>query len=328
MKLNPRRHFLLASGAFLAVPQNALPQQPGRVYRVGLLSIGTDPARPARWQPFIEAMRALNYMEGRNLLVERAFGAGKDALLQGHVAGLIAAKVDVIVTTGTRELAALKQATSTTPVVMTLAHDPVGGGFVASLARPGGNLTGFTSLVPGLTQKYVELLREAVPSAKRFAIFNLPPNPIPQIRRELEDAARILGVAVFLAQPSGPDQIDRVLGQARKDGAAGIIHTLDGGTTAYSRKLVELALAHRLPGIYWDRVFVEAGGLMSYSASFAEILKGAATYVDKILRGTAPADLPIQQPTKFELAINLKTAKALGLTLPQTILVRTDHAVE
>ena len=323
-----RRKFLVASGALLSAPLTARAQQIPKVHRIGILSIGTDPAWHTRWQPFIEAMRALGYVEGGNLLLERAFGAGRQELMPAQIASLIAARVDAIVTTGTREIAALKRATSTIPVVMTLAHDPVGQGFVTSLARPGGNLTGFTSLVPGLTQKYVELLREAVPAAQRFAIVNMPPNPTIEIRRELEEAARKLGVAVSVVQPAGPAGIDSAIAKARRDGAAGIIVTIDGGTTPHRRAFAASALAHRLPGIFWDGAFVEEGGLMSYSASFADILKGAAGYVDKILRGAAPADLPIQQPTRFELLVNLKTARALGLTLPQSILIRAERVIE
>ena len=317
--------FVLAV-VLLVAPDLSEAQATGKTYHVGILSIGTN--QPSRWEPFIEAMKDLNYVEGKNLVIKRAFGAGAGNRLPGLIAELMNAKVDVIVTTGTREIRALKQATSTIPIVMTLAANPVAEGFVDSLARPGGNVTGLTSLVPGLSQKYVELLREVVPSASRLAIVGMPPNPIPEIRRELEAAAKGFGMTVIIAQPSGPEEFDRVLGQAKKDGAAGIVHPLDGGTTPHRPALVRQALKHGLPGVYWDRAYVEAGGLMTYSVSFSNQLRRAATFVDKILRGAKPADLPVEQPTRVELVINMKTAKALGITIPRSMLVRADEVIE
>ena len=319
---------LLAAFSMLVAPLTSEAQQAGKIYHVGLLSTGTDPARPVRWQPFIEAMRALNYVEGRNLVIKPAFASGKTDRLPGLVTDLVAAKVDVIVTTGTRETIAARRATSSIPIVMTVVPDPVAQGLATSLARPGGNVTGLTNLVPGLSQKYVELLREVVPSATRLAVVASPPNPVPENRRELEAAARALGMTVSIVQASGPDEFDSVLGQAKKDGAAGIIVTADPVTFLHRRTLVRLALKHRLPGIYWDREYVEEGGLMTYSASFADLLRRAATYVVKILRGARPADLPVEQPMRFELMINPKTAKALRLTIPPSVLVRADEVIQ
>jgi len=275
-----------------------------RTYQVGLVTLGADPARSGFWQKFLEAMRELNYVEGRNLIVRRAFADGKADRLPGLVADLVQAQVDVIVTTSTPETLAAKRATSTIPIVMTVVPDPVEQGLVASLARPGGNITGLTSVVPGISQKYVELLREAVPLASRFAVVGAPNSPFPEIRRELQAAARHFGITVSFTEIQGPDDLDPALARAKKDGAGGIIAALGAFTYAHRVKLVQLALKHRLPGIYWARDYVEEGGLMSYGASFDDVGRRAAYFVDRILKGAKPADLPVEQPTKFELVIN------------------------
>jgi ABC-type uncharacterized transport system substrate-binding protein len=280
---------------------------------VGLLSVGGSPTTwRVGFRPFIEAMRDLNYVEGRNLVIRPAFADGKAERLPALVTELLSGKVDVIVTTANRETAAVKRATSSIPIVAWLLSDPVTEGLVASLARPGGNITGLTGFVPGLSQKYVELRREVVPSAQRFTVITSPVNPSPEIRRELEAAGRALGVTVSVAHVSGsgPDTFDSVLARAKKDGAAGIIATPDGMTFLHRRTLVQGALNHRLPGIYWSRDYVEAGGLMAYSANIDDLRRRVATHVDKILRGAIPADLPVEQPTQFETVINLKIAKA------------------
>ena len=324
-----RRTFLcgLTLGT-LSVALAAGAQQVERAYQVGLLTLGADPTRSGFWQKFLEAMRELNYVEGRNLIVRRAFADGKADRMRGLVADLVQAKVDAIVTTSTLETLAAKRATSTIPIVMTVVPDPVEQGLVASLARPGGNITGLTSVVPGISQKYVELLREAVPLASRFAVVGAPNSPFPEIRRELQAAARHFGITVSFIEIKDPDDFDPALARAKKDGAGGIIAALGAFTYAHRVKLVQLALKHRLPGIYWARDYVEAGGLMSYGASFDDVGRRAAYFVDRILKGAKPADLPVEQPTKFELVINLRTAKALGLTIPQTLLVRADQVIE
>ena len=324
-----RRTFLcgLTLGT-LSVALAAGAQQVERAYQVGLLTLGADPTRSGFWQKFLEGMRELNYVEGRNLIVRRAFADGKADRMRGLVADLVQAKVDAIVTTSTLETLAAKRATSTIPIVMTVVPDPVEQGLVASLARPGGNITGLTSVVPGISQKYVELLREAVPLASRFAVVGAPNSPFPEIRRELQAAARHFGITVSFIEIKGPDDFDPALARAKKDGAGGIIAALGAFTYAHRVKLVQLALKHRLPGIYWARDYVEPGGLMSYGASFDDVGRRAAYFVDRILKGAKPADLPVEQPTKFELVINLRTAKALGLTIPQTLLVRADQVIE
>jgi putative ABC transport system substrate-binding protein len=299
-----------------------------KLYQVGLLSTGSGPTWRDQWAPFIEAMRELHYIEGRNLVLRPAFGDGRAERLPALAADLVRAQVDVIVTTGGPAVVAAQRATSSIPIVMMVVTDPVAQGLAASLARPGGNVTGLTSLVPGLSQKYVELLREVLPTASQFTVVVSPANPPPEQRRELEEAGRVLGVTVSVAQVSGPDDFAAVLARAKQDGASGIIVPSDPVTFLHRRALAQLALQHRLPGLYWAREYVEEGGLMTYSASLADLRRRAATYVDKILRGTRPADLPIEQPTRFELVLNLKTAQALGLTLPPTLLFQADEVIK
>jgi putative tryptophan/tyrosine transport system substrate-binding protein len=232
------------------------------------------------------------------------------------------------VTTSTRETQAARHATSTIPIVMTIVADPVGDGLVASLARPGGNVTGLTSLVPGLRQKHVELLKEALPSASRFAVIASPSGVGPELRRELDGAAEALGVSLSFLPVRGPGDFDAAFTSARQAGATAIIASSDPVTLRASREFVRLALKHRLPRMYWTREYVENGGLMAYSANSVDLRRRAATVVDKILKGAKPADLPVEQPTKFELVINLKTAKALGLTIPPSLLLRADELIQ
>jgi ABC-type uncharacterized transport system substrate-binding protein len=324
-----RRAFIgTLAGGLLAAPLAAGAQQVGKLSTIGVLSIGTDPAQPGQWQPFLDAMRELGYVEGRNLVVNRAFANGQTERLAGLIAELVGARVDVIVTTGSRETRAVQQATATIPVVMTLVVDPVAEGFIKSLSQSGNNVTGVTSLVPGLSQKYVEILKEALPTAARFGVITSPPNPVPENRRELEAAVKTLRMSVSFLSVSGPGDFDHTFARAKREGVTGIVATADGVTFLHRRALVELALKHQLPGIYWAKEYVEAGGLMAYSASLADLRRRAAGYVDKILKGAKPADLPIEQPSKFELVINLRTAKALGLTLSPSLLQRADQVIE
>jgi putative ABC transport system substrate-binding protein len=315
-------------GVLVVAPFDATAQQPEKLYQVGLLTLGTDPTRSGFWQKFLEAMRELNYVEGRNLNVRRAFADGVADRLPDLVADLVQAKVDVIVVTSTLETLAAKRATSTIPIVMTVAPDPVGEGLVASLARPGGNVTGLTSVVPGISQKYVELLHEFVPSAPRFVVVGGPNSPFPEIRRELQTSAQQVGIKLSFTEIQIADDIDPALAREKKDGAGGVIAPLGAVAYRYRAQLVQLALKHRLPGIYWHRDFVEAGGLMSYGANSRDVGRRAAYFVDRILKGAKPADLPVEQPTKFELVINMNTAKALGLTIPQSLLLRADEVIQ
>jgi putative tryptophan/tyrosine transport system substrate-binding protein len=324
-----RRTFLgVLAGGLLAVPVAAEAQPAARIYTVGILSLGILERGHDWWEPFLGAMHELGYVEGRNLILKRASAAGRPERLRRLAADLVSARVDVIVTTAWRETQAAREATGTIPIVMTFAQDPVGHRLVAALARPGGNVTGLTSLVPGLLQKYVELLKEALPAASRFAVIASPVGLVPDNLREIEAAAKAVSVSLLPLPVEGPDDFEPVLIQARKDGAAGVIAAQDPVTLRHRRTLVQLITKHRLPAIYWTREYIDEGGLMTYSADYVELRRRAATYVDKILKGAKPADLPIEQPTKFEFVINLKTAKALGLTIPQSLLQRADQVIE
>jgi len=318
---------LLLTLSLLLVP-SFIAAQEERTYKVGLLTLGADPSRSGFWREFLDAMRELNYAEGRNLVVRRAFADGESDRLPGLAADLVQAKVDVIVTTSTAETVASKRATSTIPIVMTVAPDPVEQGLVASLARPGGNVTGLTNMAPGTSQKFVELLREILPRASRFAVLAGAKSPPAETRRELRAAAQQVGVTLSFIAIERSEDLDAAIARVKKDRIGGFIAPVGAFTYAHRIQLVQLALKYRVPGIYWVRDFVEAGGLMSYGANFREVGRRAAYFVDKILKGAKPADLPVEQPTKFELVINLKTAKALGLAIPQSVLVRADQVIE
>jgi putative tryptophan/tyrosine transport system substrate-binding protein len=323
-----RRAFLATlSGGLVAVPGAAGAQPAEKRARVGLLSMGTDPARPGRWQPFVEAMGGLGFVEGRNLEIKRAFAGGRAGELPRLVEELLRTGVDVLVVSGPRETAAARRATSSVPIVMMVVADPVGEGFVASLARPGGTVTGLTNTVPGLLQKYVELLHEAVPAASRFAVVANPPNPLPGDRRQLEAASKSLGITLSMIPVSGPEDFDGGLARARRDRVGAILATTDPVTLLHRKRLIAAASKHQLPGIFWDRLFVEDGGLMSYSVSFPDLLRQAAVYASKILKGARPADLPVEQPTRLELVVNQRAAQALGLTLPPSLLARADQVI-
>ncbi|HWP76256.1 MAG TPA: ABC transporter substrate-binding protein, partial [Methylomirabilota bacterium] len=261
------------AGSLLAAPRAGRAQEASKTYTVGLVSIGTDPGQSTLWQSFIDGMRERGYVEGRNLVVKRAFG--NPDRLSGMLAELVAARVDAIVTTGPRETRTAQRATATIPIVMTFVEDPVAEGFVKSLAQPGTNVTGLTSLVPGLSQKYVELLSEALPTARRFGVVATR-DPVPESRHELETAVKARGLTMSLLVVSEPVDFDTTLARAKRDGVTGIIAPVDGVTLLHRRALVEAALKHRLPGIYWAREYVEAGGLMTYGASLADRRRHAA----------------------------------------------------
>jgi ABC-type uncharacterized transport system substrate-binding protein len=318
-----RRAFVSGALALLTAPLVTEGQQAERVYRVGFVSLGGD---PLWWQPVLDAIRELGYVEGRNLAVKRAFAKGHAEDLPRIVMELARSGIDVAVTTATRETKAVQQAAPTTPIVMLLVPDPVAEGFVKTLARPGGNITGLTNVAPGITQKCVELLREAIPKASRFAVI-VGGVLGAETRTELERAGKTLGIELSTT-PIGGQDVDTLLGRAKTGGASGVIAPPDYVTFIHRKRLVEAALKHQLPGCYWTREYVEAGGLLTYSADTTEFRRRAAMFVDKIFKGAKPADLPVEQPTKFEFVINLKTAKALGLTIPPSLLLRADQVIE
>ena len=326
-----RRQFV---AALLATPLALRAQTRGRPHQIALLSIGTDPHLPLRervnrWHAFFDALRSLDRVEGRDFEVKAYFGDGKSANLPGLVADIKRAAPDLIVATGDREVIGLRDARiDSTPIIFTFVPDPVARGFVKSLARPGGNITGISTYVPGQIAKLVELLHEAAPTVKRFAIVASPANTTPDVMRVYEAAARALGMTMLIANVSDRASYEATLERARKDGAEAIIVPMDGETGRYRHDLAKLAIRNKLPGIYGERFYVEAGGLMSFSSNFSERLRRAAAMADKIMKGAKPGELPVEQPTTFELLVNLRTARALGLTLPPSMLVRADEVIE
>jgi putative ABC transport system substrate-binding protein len=328
-----RRTFLAGTGAvFLAAPLAVEAQQAAKVARIGYLALNLA-ANPHLREAFLQGLRDLGYVEGRNLMIETRSAEGKRERLPALAAELVALKVDVIVVAGgTLAALAAKQATRTLPIVFTPAADPVESGLVTSLARPGGNVTGLSILAPELVGKCLEQLKQAVPGVSRVAVL-WQPGAVPErtekdMLKGAEVAARALGVRPQFVEARGPADFDRAFSDMTK-ARAGALTVL--GSTMFGnerRRLVDLAAKNRLPAVYPWREFVDAGGLMAYGPNVAVLYRRAATFVDKILKGAKPGDLPVEQPTKFELVINLKTAKALGLTIPPSLLQRADQVIQ
>ena len=312
-------------------PVAAEAQQAAKIARIGFLTDNLT-ANPHLREAFRQGLRDLGYVEGRNVVIEYRDAEGKPERFTALAAELVALKVDVIVAPTTLATVASKQATRTLPIVFATAGDPVTSGLVTSLARPGGNVTGLSILAPELVGKRLELLTQAVPEVSRVAVLWQPgamgERMDKDMLKEADVAARALGVRLHFVEARGPADFDRAFSDMTR-ARAGALTVL--GSTMFSnerRRLVDLAPKNRLPAVYTSREFVEAGGLMSYGPNAADSYRRAATYVDKILKGTKPADLPVEQPTKFELVINLKTAKALGLKIPQSVLARADQVIQ
>ena len=328
-----RRRFLLTSLAGgLAVPLMAEAQQAAKVPRIGFLALNLAP-NPHLHEAFRQGLRDLGYVEGRNLEIEYRDAEGKLERLPALAAELVALKVDVIVTRGgTPTALAAKQATKTLPIVFASVPDPVTDGLVTNLARPGGNITGSSNLNPELVGKCLEQLKQAVPGVTQVAVLWQPGAVGNRTETDMLKgagvAARALGVRLQFVEARGPADFDRAFSDMTR--ARGRALTVLGSAMFFSerRRLVDLAAKNRLPVVNPQREFVEVGGLMSYGPDLADLFRRAATYVDKILKGAKPAALPVEQPTKFELVINLKTAKALGLTVPPSLLARADHVIE
>ena len=324
-----RRTFLcgLTLGA-LSAPLAHGAQQATKVPRVGYLSDEFRSLGVASFEPMAQELRKLGYLGGRTIVFEHRHAEGKTEVLPALAAELVQLKVDVIVAVGTSATRAAKNATETIPIVFTRISDPVALGLVASLARPSGNLTGVSTLAPDLAAKWLELLAEALPGLRRVAVVWDPTFPPAALQlREVERAARVLNLElqpVEVRAAEAPEAAVRAV-VAQRTQALLVMPAL---FTEQRRRLAALATQQRLPTMLHRREFVEAGGLMSYFTNYSDMYRRAATYVDKILKGSKPADLPVEQPTKFELVINLKTAKALGLTIPQTVLLRADHVIE
>jgi ABC-type uncharacterized transport system substrate-binding protein len=320
---------ILVVAVQLAVGAIADAQQAKKVPRVGYLMGSSLPNNSSRIEAFLQGLRELGYVEGKNIVIEWRSAEEKLDRLPALAAELVRLKVDVIVTAGPPATRAAKEATSTIPIVMGFDNDPVGNGFIASLARPGGNITGLANLNPELSGKRLELLKEIIPRLSRVAVFGestFPGNA--QSLRETELAAGAFGVKLQYLEVLGPKDIETAFGAARKGRAQAVLVLQSPIFNSQRKQIVELAVKNRLPAIYSAAEWMEDGGLMIYSASFTDLFRRAATYVGKILKGTKPADLPVEQPTKFELVINLKTVKQIGLTIPPNVLARADKVIK
>jgi putative ABC transport system substrate-binding protein len=305
-------------------------QQPKKILRIGYLFAGPSSLiNASRTEAFRQGLRDLGYVEGRNIVIEYRYAEGKLDRLSALAAELARLQVDVIVTGGPAPTRSTKEATNTIPILMAQDTDPVGNGFVASLARPGGNITGLSTLAPEISGKQLELLREIVPKLSRVAIFGTSTYPgNAQALTEIELAAGALGVKFQYQDILDPKVVEMAF-QAMSRGRADVLVVLASPVLLSQRtQLADLAVKRRVPAIYSGREPVEAGGLMTYGVSFTDLSRRAATYVDKILKGAKPADLPVEQPTKFEFIVNLKAAKQIGLTIPPNVLARADRVIK
>ncbi len=326
-----RRRFLAGTGAVLLAPPLAAEGQPtGKVYRIGLILTATPSESAHLVKALDEGLRELGYVEGRNVMFERRFAEGRQERLPALAADLVRLKVDTLVTGSNPVIAAVKQASATIPVVMAVSRDPVSAGFIASLARPGGNITGLANdPAPEIIGKNLELLKEAAPRVSRVAFLW---NPIPPgagtYKNAVESAARSLGVTFQSVEVRGRNEFEGAFAAMVRERANGIVVATDPVILGPRSEVVLLAAKKRLPAVYGLREFPEAGGFMSYGPNVADQFRRAAVYVNKILKGAKPGDLPVEQATKFELVINLKTAKALGLTIPPSLLGRADEVIQ
>jgi len=322
-----RRQFITLLGGAAAWPLAARAQQAGKIRAIGLLSPASR--SPSVVPALFDALAELGWIEGKNLVVERRYAENRLERLPELAAELVRLNVEVIVANGTLGPLAAKRATSTIPIVMTAAGDPLGSGLVASLARPGGNVTGISLMAPDLGGKRLELLKELLPRLARVAVLWNAANPYAAIVfKETQAAGRTLGIEVQSLEVRGPDDFDGAFDTARKQRPDALITVEDPLTFSHQKRIADFATGQQLPSLYGFREFVVAGGLMSYGANVADLFRRAASYVDKILKGAKPADLPVQQPTTFELVINVKTARALGLEIPPTLLARADEVIE
>jgi putative tryptophan/tyrosine transport system substrate-binding protein len=319
-----RREFITLLGGVAACPLSARAQATlGRMPRIGI--IGDDPD----WDNFRQGLRDLGYIEGQNITIEYRYAEGMAERLPNLVAELVQLKVDIIVVGGSPTTQAAMKATKTIPIVMTNVTDPVGIGLVASLAHPGGNVTGLSNLGSDLGGKQLELLKEAFPKVSRVAVLwdSAAPGNVLWLG-EMKVAAEALRITLQPVDVHGPSDIEPALSAIKKEHASGLGALRNAVTNNYRARIVDFAAKSRLPAMYPDREFVEVGGLMSYGPNFADLFRRAATYVDKILKGAKPADLPVEQPIKFELVINLKAAKQIGLTIPPNVLARADKVIK
>ncbi len=318
----------LALGIFLS-PLAAEAQQAGKVSRIGVLWSTTASVGGPFMEVFMQGLRDLGYVEGKNVAIESRWAEGRYERFPDFATELARLKVDVIVASITPAVQAAKNATSTIPIVMVIPADPVGSGFVSSLARPGGNITGLSYLAVDLAAKQLELLKEAVPKVSRVAVLRNPGIPAHAlIVREMETVAPSLRVQLQVVDVRASNEFESAFDVMTREGAAGVVVLPDALFLIHRARIADLAAKHRLPAMYGVVDHAAAGGLMAYAASVRDNFRRAASYVDKILKGAKPSDLPIEQPTRMEFVINLKTAKALGLTIPQSILIRADEVIQ
>ena len=325
-----RRAFIaLLGGALAAWPLAARAQQSQKVPRIGVLLPGTAASFALRTKAFIEGLRELGYIDGQTVAIEWEWGQDRVEGLSELAAELVGRNVDVLLTGGTAAAKALKSATGTIPIVMAIIGDPVAAGLVESLARPGGNATGFSIVAPDLSGKRLELLREIVPDISPVAVMLNPKNPQSQFElKEMQAAAQALGLQLHAVQVSPQDSLEEAFAAMTRASARGLIVLTDPIFFSQRRKIVDLSSRSRLPAMYFFQDFVAEGGLVSYAPSDTDLYRRSATYVHRILSGAKPSELPVEQPTKFDLAINLKAAKALGVEVPPMLLARADEVIE
>jgi putative tryptophan/tyrosine transport system substrate-binding protein len=318
---------VLAVSFFLS-PFTGEAQQPGKIWRIGILS-GGSPASQGNLTALLQGLREAGVVEGRNAIFEIRYSEGRTERFPAFAAELVTLQVDVLVASGTPAAAAAKQATSTIPIVMVAASDPVGAKLVASLSHPGGNITGLSQLASELSAKRLEFLTQAVSPLTRVAVlWNLDNEGMALRFRETQAASRVLGVSIQSVGVRTPADFDSAFASIARERPHGLLVMADTVTLGQRKRAADFAASQRIPAIYEARAFVDVGGLMSYGIDFVDHFRRAASFVDKILKGAKPGDLPVEQPTKFELVINLQSAKALGLTIPQTILLRADQVIE
>src|SRR5262245_6699440 len=315
--------------SIVVVPLVGDAQQGGKVYRVGILWPYSSSIAAPFAGAFRQGLRDAGYVEGRNIVVEERWAEGSFDRLPSLAADLVGRKVDIMLIASTPAVQAAQKATQTIPIVMTLVSDPVEDHIVTSLARPGGNVTGLSLMHPELSGKRLGLLKEVSPRVSRVAVFWSSSTPAYRvILSETETAARALGVQLRVVEVRGPTDFDGAFAAITKERVGALVVLPDAMFRNQHRRIIDLAAKNRLPAMYWSRELVDGGGLMAYGANFPDVFRQAATFVDKILKGAKPGDLPIEQPARLELAVNLKTAKALGLTIPPSVLGRADHVIE
>jgi putative tryptophan/tyrosine transport system substrate-binding protein len=320
---------VLLVGLTLGSVHLAEAQQPKKVPRIGAFVPASASAAPRLVEALRQGLREHGYVEEQHITLEPRYAEGNIERLAGFAAELVRLKADVIVVGSTPGIIAVRNITGAIPIVMVTTGDPVAGGLVASLARPGGNITGLTALGQELSGKRLELLKEAVPKVSRVAVLSNPMNPDSELSlKGMEVAARALGVQFRVQEVRDPTEFEKAFDAATREGARALMVLPDPMFVSQAGRIVELSAKSRLPAIYAHREFVDAGGLMFYGASLADMWRRAATYVDKILKGRKPADLPVEQPKKFEFVINLKAAKQIGLTIPPNVLVRADKVIK